>query len=330
VFNTNALTGNLFGAATTVSIGAASGTTTVKGNLAVDSGKTFAIKGSSSGSVTFQAAAAAGTASYTLPSAYPGTTGFALVSDTSGNMSWAAAGAAITTDTSTTVLYPAMTSLTTGNFTAAKVNTGFKLNASTGDLSIGGALYATQAAGNNQFLALSVQNSTSGTTAGTAMYWGNDASQFNGIITKWSSAHSTKANYFEMNNVSSAPITFVINSTEQMRLSTAGVLTTVGGFVESSSIALKENVNPITNALDTIMSLVGVTYDRKNGSSKNEAGLIAEEVDRVLPNLVSHNKDGAAEGIYYSKLTAYLVEAIKDLKSQIDPLKEEIRKLKGE
>jgi hypothetical protein len=78
------------------------------------------------------------------------------------------------------------------------------------------------------------------------------------------------------------------------------------------------------------MSLVGVTYDRKNGSSKNEAGLIAEAVDQVLPNLVSHNKDGAAEGIYYSKLTAYLVEAIKDLKSQIDPLKEEIRKLKGE
>ena len=39
---------------------------------------------------------------------------------------------------------------------------------------------------------------------------------------------------------------------------------------------------------------------------------------------------GNAEGIYYSKLTAYLVEAIKSLKSEIDPLKEEIKKLKGE
>jgi hypothetical protein len=78
------------------------------------------------------------------------------------------------------------------------------------------------------------------------------------------------------------------------------------------------------------MSLVGVTYDRKDGSKKNESGLIAEAVDAVLPSLVSKNAEGRAEGIYYSKLTAYLVEAIKDLKSQIDPLKEEIRKLKGE
>jgi len=45
---------------------------------------------------------------------------------------------------------------------------------------------------------------------------------------------------------------------------------------------------------------------------------------------VSKDADGKAEGIYYSKLTAYLVEAIKGLQSQIDPLKEEIRKLKGE
>jgi hypothetical protein len=120
-----------------------------------------------------------------------------------------------------------------------------------------------------------------------------------------------------------------ISSTGNLTVS-AGSVTALNGFIESSSIALKENVNPITGALDAIMSLVGVTYDRKNGSSKNEAGLIAEDVDQVLPNLVSHKADGSAEGIYYSKLTAYLVEAIKDLKSQIDPLKEEIKKLKGE
>jgi hypothetical protein len=112
--------------------------------------------------------------------------------------------------------------------------------------------------------------------------------------------------------------------------SSTGVLTTVGGFVESSSIALKENVNPIVGALDAILNLVGVTYDRKDGSKKNEAGLIAEAVEHVIPNIVSKDADGNAEGIYYSKLTAYLVEAIKGLQSQIDPLKEEIRKLKGE
>ena len=69
------------------------------------------------------------------------------------------------------------------------------------------------------------------------------------------------------------------------------------------------------------MQLVGVTYDRKNGSSKNEAGLIAEDVDKILPNLVSHKEDGSAEGIHYTKLTAYLIEAIKSLKAEIDELK---------
>ncbi len=47
-------------------------------------------------------------------------------------------------------------------------------------------------------------------------------------------------------------------------------------ITETSSIAYKENVNPITGALDTILKLNGVTYDRKNNEHKGEAGLIAE------------------------------------------------------
>ena len=111
---------------------------------------------------------------------------------------------------------------------------------------------------------------------------------------------------------------------------TTGVLTTSGGFVESSSITLKENVMPITNALDIILQLCGVTYDRKDGSKKNEPGLIAERVAEIADNLVMRDDNGNPTGIYYTKISAYLVEAIKGLHSQIDPLKEEIRKLKGE
>jgi hypothetical protein len=209
-------------------------------NLAVASTKSVRFNGTSN-YVGFKAPGTIATnVTWTLPAADASTAGFALVSDAAGTLSWAAAGAVITSDTTTTTLYPAMSTSNTGNFTAAKVNSGFTFNGAT------------------------------------------------------------------------------------------GVLTTSGGFVESSSITLKENINPITGALDAIMSLVGVTYDRKDGSKKNESGLIAEAVDAVLPSLVSKNAEGRAEGIYYSKLTAYLVEAIKDLKSQIDPLKEEIRKLKGE
>jgi hypothetical protein len=98
------------------------------------------------------------------------------------------------------------------------------------------------------------------------------------------------------------------------------VLTTVS-ITESSSIALKENVMPIENALDSIMRLVGVTYDRRDGSKKEEAGLIAEEVDKILPNLVTKDQNGNPDAIHYTKLTAYLIEAVKSLKAEINSLK---------
>jgi hypothetical protein len=142
---------------------------------------------------------------------------------------------------------------------------------------------------------------------------------------------STSTLYPTMSSSSSGNFTSAKISTTKFTFNAStGALTTSGGFVESSSIALKENVNPITGALDAIMSLVGVTYDRRDGSKRNEAGLIAEAVEQVIPNIVSKDANGRAEGIYYSKLTAYLVEAIKSLKAEIDPLKEEIKKLKGE
>jgi hypothetical protein len=99
---------------------------------------------------------------------------------------------------------------------------------------------------------------------------------------------------------------------------TSLVATTIS---ETSSITLKENINPISNALDSVLSLNGVTYNRKDRTSKQEAGLIAEDVYQVLPNLVTLNKEGHPEGINYTKLTAYLIEAVKELKNELDSLK---------
>jgi hypothetical protein len=114
--------------------------------------------------------------------------------------------------------------------------------------------------------------------------------------------------------------TVYVSSTKFTVNPSTGVLSTVS-ITESSSIALKENVAPIENALDAIMRLVGVTYDRRDGSKKDEAGLIAEDVDKILPNLVTKNQDGNPDAIHYTKLTAYLIEAVKSLKAEINGLK---------
>jgi hypothetical protein len=96
---------------------------------------------------------------------------------------------------------------------------------------------------------------------------------------------------------------------------------TVTTIVETSSITLKENINPIVNSLDKVVQLNPVTYDRKSGASKNEAGLIAEEVNEIIPNIVSKDDKGNPNGINYTKLSVYLIDAIKELKKEIDDLR---------
>jgi hypothetical protein len=111
-----------------------------------------------------------------------------------------------------------------------------------------------------------------------------------------------------------------VSSTKMSFQPSTGTLT-VTAITESSSITLKENVNPIENALESILKLTGVVYDRKDGSRKNEAGLIAEDVVQVLPNLVTRNDQGNPEGINYTKLSAYIIEAIKTLEQTIQGMK---------
>jgi hypothetical protein len=126
--------------------------------------------------------------------------------------------------------------------------------------------------------------------------------------------------------------THTISSTTASSTTGTGAVTIGGGLgvggqvtattlVETSSIAFKENVNPIENALETVLQLLGVTYDRKDSSIKNEVGLIAEDVYKIAPNLVSTDQNGKPYGLQYTKLTAYLIEAIKTLNAEINELK---------
>lgn len=83
---------------------------------------------------------------------------------------------------------------------------------------------------------------------------------------------------------------------------------------QASDARLKENVNTITNALDIVMNLRGVSYnwiDRVNGGDGIRLGFIAQEVQEVVPELVTNNGDYL--GVQYKDVPALLVEAIKEL-----------------
>lgn len=100
----------------------------------------------------------------------------------------------------------------------------------------------------------------------------------------------------------------------------------------SSDIALKENVENIPNALSKVVTLNGVSYDwtadyiEKRGGEdgyfvrKHDIGLIAQDVEKVLPEIVAQNGDGY-KSIKYERVVALLVEAVKDLKKEVDNLK---------
>ena len=141
---------------------------------------------------------------------------------------------------------------------------------------------------------------------------------------------------------------FRINDVEKARVITTGFdvtgKITTDGVNETSDIRLKKNVNKLTNALEKVNQLQGVTYEWKNldeilaegiDSSKFidnkniELGFIAQDVEQIVPELINTDEDGF-KSVQYSKIVALLNEAIKELSGQNAMLKEEMGVLRSE
>jgi hypothetical protein len=94
-----------------------------------------------------------------------------------------------------------------------------------------------------------------------------------------------------------------------------------------SSRRFKTNIQPLHDALGRIEALQGVSYDRKS-DGKHEIGVVAEDVDRVIPEVVAHDPDTQeVEGVDYSRLVALLIEAVKSQQAEIERLKSQMVQL---
>lgn len=100
-----------------------------------------------------------------------------------------------------------------------------------------------------------------------------------------------------------------------------GTFTAVGDVVAYSDAKLKENVKTLDGK--KVLEMRGVSFDRKD-TGKKGSGLIAQEVQKIAPELVHENEDGTL-GVAYGNLTGYLIEAIKELKAEIEELKKQIK-----
>jgi hypothetical protein len=100
----------------------------------------------------------------------------------------------------------------------------------------------------------------------------------------------------------------------------------------SSDVSLKENIKNIENPLEKVNQINGVTFDwtedyiKQHGGEdqyfvrKNDVGVIAQEIEKVLPQVVATREDGI-KAVKYDRIVALLIEAVKELKKEIEELK---------
>ncbi len=130
--------------------------------------------------------------------------------------------------------------------------------------------------------------------------------------------------------ISSTAVDWHLDGTNDMRLENDGDLHVDGDVIAFSSttsdMRLKDNIEPISDALSKVNALTGYTFTyEKDG--RQSAGLLAQEVEEVLPSAVANRKlplqksdDNEYKTLEYNQTIALLVESIKELKQKVDEL----------
>ena len=134
-------------------------------------------------------------------------------------------------------------------------------------------------------------------------------------------------------SVGTTNIDFVLDGNTDARIENDGDFHADGNVIAYSTTIsdprLKENIKPVTNGLEKVMQLNGYTFDYK-ADGVSSAGVMSPEVAKVLPSAIKKSKlklkmgdDNETEYdvVQYDQLTALLIEAIKDLKAEIEELK---------
>jgi hypothetical protein len=114
-------------------------------------------------------------------------------------------------------------------------------------------------------------------------------------------------------------------STTRFTFDDAGSFTATANITAYSDRKLKDNLEVIPNALGKVSQLTGYTYDRIDMDGIRQSGLIAQDVQEVLPEVIVNNVDPDSGeetlSVAYGNIIGLLVEAIKELKVEVEELK---------
>jgi hypothetical protein len=103
------------------------------------------------------------------------------------------------------------------------------------------------------------------------------------------------------------------------KLYVSGTIYATGNITANSDLTLKKNLTIIDNATDKLMQLNGYSYQWKEDDS-HQYGVIAQEVEKILPYAVSTGNDGI-KGVSYNQIIPVLIEAVKEQKKELEELR---------
>ncbi|MAK09201.1 MAG: hypothetical protein CML36_03965 [Rhodobacteraceae bacterium] len=92
----------------------------------------------------------------------------------------------------------------------------------------------------------------------------------------------------------------------------SGAITSSGNITAYSDQQLKSDIKTIDNALDKVSQMRGVTFIKDD---KQSSGVIAQEMEKIAPELVI---DGEYKSVAYGNIVGYLIEAVKELKVELE------------
>lgn len=149
--------------------------------------------------------------------------------------------------------------------------------------------------------------------------WDESGDTGNGTLTFNTTIGGTLGERFRI-AVSSGNMLLGTTTDNGERLYVSGAIRATGTITANSDITLKKNLAKIENALEKVEQINGYTYEFKEDDSKRHAGVIAQEINEVLPEIVNKGNDGIL-GVEYGNISALLIEAIKEQQAQINELK---------
>ena len=189
---------------------------------------------------------------------------------------------------------------------AINAGTNVSVNATTGTVTV---TAATQTA--NDFtntLKSKLDNIATGATANTGTTTASNTQTFtnkSGNISQW----TNNSNYF------------VKGLTSPLQASTgqfAGAIVAGGDVTAFSDKKLKDNILTLDGS--KVFDMRGVSFTRNDLDNKESSGVIAQELEKIAPELVHEDEDGI-KGVAYGNVVGYLIEAVKLLKEEIEELK---------